>query len=227
MLGKSVTFAISYHENACKVLSSRKQWLAMVILLTEKSFFAVLWCAKTGGRRSARALGRVTQKVSKLFGRISGDLILFVSSKRRRLEARNVAVIFIFISCTTCKKTSFTEQAGRSSTKGFSGLSRNGPQDPRMAPDRNRTQATLVGGKHSYYCAIPGCQSQREWKMELSLPLPGILSGRICTAPVLYSVLTYINCSWASKLICVVIIFKLLAKSDTPIWKKAYTFQVP
>ena len=48
-------------------------------------------------------------KVPKLFGRISGDTILFVSSKRRRLEARNFAVILIFIPFTTYEKTSFTE----------------------------------------------------------------------------------------------------------------------
>ena len=48
-------------------------------------------------------------KVPKLFGRISGDIILFVSSKRRRLEARNFAVIFIFNPFTTYEKTSFTE----------------------------------------------------------------------------------------------------------------------
>ena len=35
-------------------------------------------------------------KVPKLFGRISGDVILFVSSKRRRLEARNFALILLF-----------------------------------------------------------------------------------------------------------------------------------
>ena len=48
-------------------------------------------------------------KVPKLFGRISGDIILFASSKRRRLEARNFAVIFIFIPFTTYEKISFTE----------------------------------------------------------------------------------------------------------------------
>ena len=48
-------------------------------------------------------------KVPKLFGRFSGDIILFASSKRRRLEARNFAVIFIFIPFTKCKKISFTE----------------------------------------------------------------------------------------------------------------------
>ena len=48
-------------------------------------------------------------KVPKLFGRISGDIILFVSSKRKRLEARNFEVIFIFIPFTTYEKTSFTE----------------------------------------------------------------------------------------------------------------------
>ena len=53
--------------------------------------------------------GACFSKVPKLFGRISCDIILYVSSKRRRLEARNFAVIFIFIPFTTHKKTSFTE----------------------------------------------------------------------------------------------------------------------
>ena len=53
--------------------------------------------------------GACFSKVPKLFGRISGDIILFVSSKLRRLEARNLAVIFIFIPFITYEKTSFTE----------------------------------------------------------------------------------------------------------------------
>ena len=53
--------------------------------------------------------GACFSKVPKLFGRISGDIILFVSSKRRRLEARNFAVIFVFNPFTTYEKTSFTE----------------------------------------------------------------------------------------------------------------------
>ena len=41
--------------------------------------------------------GACFSKVPKLFGRISGDIILSVSSKVRRLEARNFAVIlFLF-----------------------------------------------------------------------------------------------------------------------------------
>ena len=60
-------------------------------------------------------------KVPKLFGPISCDRILFVSSKRRRLEARNFAAIFIFIPFTTYEKTRFTEYAGRNFTNGFSG----------------------------------------------------------------------------------------------------------
>ena len=43
------------------------------------------------------------------FGRISADIILFVSSKRRRFEAQHFAVILIFIPLTTYEKTSFTE----------------------------------------------------------------------------------------------------------------------
>ena len=45
--------------------------------------------------------GACFSKVPKHFERISGDIILFVSSKRRRLEARNFAVIFIFTPFTT------------------------------------------------------------------------------------------------------------------------------
>ena len=70
------------------------------------------------GRRESRVLrvsrvreysrtqssGACFSKVPKLFGSISGDIILFVSSKRRRLEARNFAVIFIFIPFTTYEK---------------------------------------------------------------------------------------------------------------------------
>ena len=53
--------------------------------------------------------GACFSKVPKLFGHISGDIILYVSSKLRRLEARNFAAIFIFNPFTTYEKTSFTE----------------------------------------------------------------------------------------------------------------------
>ena len=76
---------------------------------------------KSFGSSEKRTPGACFSKVPKLFGRISGDIILFVSSKRRRLEARNLAVILIFIPFTTYEKTSFTEKAGRSFTNGFSG----------------------------------------------------------------------------------------------------------
>ena len=65
--------------------------------------------------------GACFSKVPKLFGCISGDIIVFVSSKRRRLEARNFAGIFYFYSLYNIWKTSFTEQAGRSFTNDFSG----------------------------------------------------------------------------------------------------------
>ena len=53
--------------------------------------------------------GACFSKVPKLFGCFSSDITLFVSSKQRRLEARNFAVIYIFIPFTTYEKTSFTE----------------------------------------------------------------------------------------------------------------------
>ena len=69
-------------------------------------------------------------KVPKLFGRISGDIILFLSSKRRRLEARNLAVILIFIPFTTYQKPRISGLEFYEWPFGFgkfSGLSRNGP----------------------------------------------------------------------------------------------------
>ena len=48
-------------------------------------------------------------KVPKLFGRTSGDIIIFVSSKRKRLEPRNFAAILILIPFTTYERASFTE----------------------------------------------------------------------------------------------------------------------
>ena len=50
--------------------------------------------------------GPVSRKSRKFSGVFRGDIILFVSSKRRRFEARNFAVIFI--PFTTCEKISFT-----------------------------------------------------------------------------------------------------------------------
>ena len=41
--------------------------------------------------------------------RIAGAIIVFLFSKRRRLEARNLAVIFTFIPFTTYERSSFTE----------------------------------------------------------------------------------------------------------------------
>ena len=64
---------------------------------------------------------QVFSKVPKSFARISGDMILFTSSKRKRDEARNFAVFVIFIPFTTHEKTSFTEYASRSFTNHFSG----------------------------------------------------------------------------------------------------------
>ena len=64
---------------------------------------------KSLGTFEKRAPGACFSKVPKIFGLISGDIILFVSAKRRRLEARNSAVVFIFIPFATYEKSSFTE----------------------------------------------------------------------------------------------------------------------
>ena len=80
-------------------------------------------CSLTAGARFS--------KVPKLFGRISGYIILFVSSERRRLGTRNFAFILIFIPFTTYEKTGFPELACRSFTNGFSG--------PKSFPDFRET----------------------------------------------------------------------------------------
>ena len=86
-----------------------------------RQLFSQFYCQWKGSLSQSVRPGACFSKVPKPFGRISGDIILFVSSKRRRLEPRNFAVIFIYIPFTTYEKTSFTEQAGRSFTNGFSG----------------------------------------------------------------------------------------------------------
>ena len=64
---------------------------------------------KVFGTFEKRAPGARFSKVPKRFGCISGVIILLVSSKRRRLEARTLAVILIFIPLTRQEKSSFTE----------------------------------------------------------------------------------------------------------------------
>jgi len=59
--------------------------------------------------------------VSRKSRNFSAEIIIFVSSKRRCSESRNLAVTLSFIPLTTYEKTSFTEKAGRSFTNGFSG----------------------------------------------------------------------------------------------------------
>ena len=52
-----------------------------------------------------KTLGACLSKVPKLFELISGDIILFVSSKRRRLEARNFAIIFFLFPLQHMKRS--------------------------------------------------------------------------------------------------------------------------
>ena len=79
---------------------------------------------------------------SKLFGRILGAMVLFVSSKRRRLKARILVVISIFLPLTKCEKTSFTAWVSRSFRNGFSG-----PKRFRDFEERVHWYSTLNGAK--------------------------------------------------------------------------------
>ena len=55
--------------------------------------------------------GACFSKVPRLFGLISGDIILFVSAKRRRVEAWNFAVVFIYVQYTRSESSCFYSQA--------------------------------------------------------------------------------------------------------------------
>ena len=84
--------------------------------------------------------GTRSLKVLKLIGRVSGDIILFVSSKQRRLEARNFAVFFSCFPFTTYETPSFVELEVRSFTNGF--LGPNGFRTFKGSPDFKRGALT-------------------------------------------------------------------------------------
>ena len=97
-------------------------WCISIRFVSERRSSLVSWerirmvkvfCWKSFGRGQ----GLVSRK-ARIF---AGDIILFVSSKRRSPVTRNFAVILTFTPFTTYEKTSLAEWAGRSFTNGFSG----------------------------------------------------------------------------------------------------------
>ena len=76
-------------------------------------------------KNASLTLGSVSRKTGNFNGRNSGHIIFYVSSKRRDLEARNFAVILIFIPFTIHENTSFNEWL--LGPEKFSGLSSNWP----------------------------------------------------------------------------------------------------
>ena len=109
-----VCFIYKERQNNCQVskLETCSHWRYKGICVTRKGF----------GTFEKRAAETRFSKAPKLFGGcISGDIIISVSSKGRRLEARNFAVILIFIPFTTFEKTSFIERAGCGLMSSFSG----------------------------------------------------------------------------------------------------------
>ena len=105
--------------NVCKILFFTVQSFLLIRRFAQKfrNFRFRKWYSKFrnvqfehfGGVTKTQTSGARFSKVPKLFERISGDIALSVSSKRRRLEARNFAVISTFTPFTTYKKISFTE----------------------------------------------------------------------------------------------------------------------
>ena len=93
-------------------------------LLVRMIILALEWIAMRA-KNASLTLGPVSRKPRNFNGRISGHIIFYVSSKRRGLEARNFAVILIFIPFTIYEKTSFNEWL--LGPEKFSELSSNGP----------------------------------------------------------------------------------------------------
>ena len=102
--GRYIYFEISYRAGPCCSKGGYHYPLDNSI-----GFASIYPLDSTIQAMNNRDLGPVSRKFPKLFGRISGDIILFVSSKRRRLEAQNFAVISTCIPFTTYDKTFFTE----------------------------------------------------------------------------------------------------------------------
>ena len=75
---------------------------------------------KKVGKKREQEKKTFSQGTGARFSKVPGDIILFVSWKQRRSKTRNFAVILIFLPITSCEMSSFTEQAGRSFTDGFS-----------------------------------------------------------------------------------------------------------
>ena len=111
-----------------------------------------------GGDGAIHRYGTRFSKVPTLFGRISGDIVVSVSSKPRCLKARNFALILIFIAFATYEKPNFTEaQLYRISGSQFyewlfgpeesSGLPRNGPQFMSFGSSREKKYEM-----HKYLC---------------------------------------------------------------------------
>ena len=96
----------SLADKFCVKINCVTQWIVLLTLLgtflPSRDFppFSLL-------SRNTEAPGAHFSKVPKIFGRISGDIVFFVSSKRRRLNPRNFAVILIFLPLTTYENTSF------------------------------------------------------------------------------------------------------------------------
>ena len=93
-MGKLVSYTLKaltfYLELTGKVCQFRKR-----SVLLRVSLALTLSASRAGARFS---------QIPKRFGRISGDIILFVFSKGRRREARNFAVMLTYIPFTTYEK---------------------------------------------------------------------------------------------------------------------------
>ena len=111
----SLTIPLSSSETRHQVFVNRQLKLSLCRTEMDTDIFVRLFLSqntvvlKLGSRKRRSQIRGPFLESPETFRAYSGDIILFVSSKRRRLEARNFAVIFIFISFTTYEKTSFTE----------------------------------------------------------------------------------------------------------------------
>ena len=96
-------------KGECFLETDRKVSSYRLYLVNAKTMkHALVQCVTVRQTLSPSDQAPISRKSRKFSGTF-GVTILFASSKRRRLEARNFAVIFVYTPLKTHEKTSFTE----------------------------------------------------------------------------------------------------------------------
>ena len=123
----SLTLDISCHKSAWKALSNRKKFLAMVVLLIEKSFFAVLWYRRPTVSKSP---GARFSKSPETF-RAHNSLCIFKTKVSRGTKRCSYFDFSQFPLQHVKRPGLHNKRVGVSGPKSFRDFGENGPLDKR------------------------------------------------------------------------------------------------